>query len=1403
MKKIYMILAVFALLTLSLNAQDLKVDQFGKVVQPKAQAGKVNAPNRAATQVTVCEGTSTNYYVPFYGLYFDDNYQIDQMIYPESLLTNLVGKTITSVTFYANSNFSSNIGSGKFTFKIGTTTNQTTFSNPITRITTGMTAVATNMTMSNCISGSQLIIDFSDNPFTYQGGNLVLDYELTTLASGYNSTAFYGQNNHTSASFYSRSTSNSTNSYGVYSNSSIANFLPKVTFGAEDASPKIEVSPTTLTINDSGTNNTFTVQGSNLGSDNVGVTVPDGSGFTRTTDDQYWGFVNNNGSVSGTATIGYEGRDLSASTTVSVGNNLVSTTVAVTYRADLYIVGDFGNGWDFSTGTPMTYNSGDNTYTATVTVDANNLILFARKLGESNPWNTRYIFGPNSDGDWVLNGDSGSGAIDLYDDDPIKIVNAGTYTVTINASTGALTIEKLVLPPPENVDAVADSGNQSATVTWDAPSNLPKKSVTEGFEDTSVFPPFSTGGVTATQHTGNFGEWTLYDATNGCVVYGSKQLNYEHESEPHAWFVFAPSGATADEEYPNAVPHDSYSGAQYLESICPQSSTSAAGVSDHWLISPELSGNAQTISFFASEMTTQYGDETYEIWVSTTDNDPSSFTILGGTHNVSLDTWEEQLVELPAGTKYFAIRHTSPDIFGLLIDDVHYEGVIKPVSYNVYLDGVLAGNVLANDPLTYDFSNQAVGEHTVEISAVYPGDIESEKVADTFTIIGRTATPTITVVTNADGSKTISATGDGTVHLYVDGNEVTNPYTIPASPDGDKTYTVTATAQEEGKLVSEPAEEIVTVAEGGRTPMPVITIVEHNGYVEITATGDGTVTLTVEGQTVTSETGTGSATIIIVKSNEEQELSITATAQDGDLVESRPANEEYTVPALNTTPTNPASGLLRLHLVMVDQMKEEIPDDNSHPDRYSYILRYEPNGVGGEGTKESGTVKVDIQKADCEVHGYYSLRDIDNDKNIGRNHDQGITMDVVTADVEYDLSDTNEMLYEYLLQGADKRDPEYQKDFLTKLRQTQNFTYVEMWEGSANKGHEYNNGEHHYLDTLKTGNYAVDYRTYAPSVSTWGIQRRYYEDDGYDNTYGAPIWKTSVGKVTMDDSDLKAEKQQNNNNSVNWTTAAGPASLFILDNVVAVGLLPHTDFATVKYEPYMFRIFVESPSGKLRPYQVVPAVPGSATEGEHLDALVPDDQLTDAQKYGPISVWDGYIKYDEETGDIIGADPANGVTVGLGADQEYTTQTAYTYTKKKVDRDAGYDGEGNPLGGWDKDSNNAMFGALDAIMPTEGKISADDLKVFVRFYYVVKGMADGWVPGSRADGDAPAGNGSESVPGSPGPATSVTEIAYHGEVLETIYYNVQGMMSDKPFDGVNIVVNRYSDGATVVSKVVK
>lgn len=50
--------------------------------------------------------------------------------------------------------------------------------------------------------------------------------------------------------------------------------------------------------------------------------------------------------------------------------------------------------------------------------------------------------------------------------------------------------------------------------------------------------------------------------------------------------------------------------------------------------------------------------------------------------------------------------------------------------------------------------------------------------------------------------------------------------------------------------------------------------------------------------------------------------------------------------------------------------------------------------------------------------------------------------------------------------------------------------------------------------------------------------------------------------------------------------------------------------------------------------------------------------------------------------------------------------------------------------------------------------------------------------------------------------TGVTEISSANELGKT-YYNLQGMASDKPFSGVNIVVTRYSDGTTQSAKIVR
>ncbi|MCR5131140.1 MAG: leucine-rich repeat protein [Prevotella sp.] len=72
-----------------------------------------------------------------------------------------------------------------------------------------------------------------------------------------------------------------------------------------------------------------------------------------------------------------------------------------------------------------------------------------------------------------------------------------------------------------------------------------------------------------------------------------------------------------------------------------------------------------------------------------------------------------------------------------------------------------------------------------------------------------TETPVITYVTT-DDSCIITATGEGMVKLYANGVEVDNPYTV-ARTSQDQTITMTATAQEEGKDISDTATLLVTI----------------------------------------------------------------------------------------------------------------------------------------------------------------------------------------------------------------------------------------------------------------------------------------------------------------------------------------------------------------------------------------------------------------------------------------------------------------------------------------------------------------------------------------------------------------------------------------------------------------
>ena len=97
-------------------------------------------------------------------------------------------------------------------------------------------------------------------------------------------------------------------------------------------------------------------------------------------------------------------------------------------------------------------------------------------------------------------------------------------------------------------------------------------------------------------------------------------------------------------------------------------------------------------------------------------------------------------------------------------------------------------------------------------------NMEAKTVVITKAAMEVTDTPVITYEVT-DDEVIITVTGNGEVHVYVDGVEVENPYTIPRGEE-DVVVVVTAPAQEDGKEISETATEEITVPAKEVAPEP-------------------------------------------------------------------------------------------------------------------------------------------------------------------------------------------------------------------------------------------------------------------------------------------------------------------------------------------------------------------------------------------------------------------------------------------------------------------------------------------------------------------------------------------------------------------------------------------------------
>lgn len=336
----------------------------------------------------------------------------------------------------------------------------------------------------------------------------------------------------------------------------------------------------------------------------------------------------------------------------------------------------------------------------------------------------------------------------------------------------------ITLPPPENVAATGAAS--SGTMTWNAPSTLPMGPTTIAwdFEEEADFTAFTT--IDADGDGYNW-TWQLNTGTSNMTTHGG-------------------DGVVYSESYHNT-------GTNSGEALTP----------NNWMISPEVPLGG-TLTLWACGQDANYPAEVFGVYVCTGSyNNTTSFVQVEAdvttTGNMTQYTFD---LSQYSGQGHFAIvHHNVSDQFILDVDDIEYTYMAEqqPVSYNIYLDGQLVGNVDANT-YSYTFTN-VEGEHQCAVSAVYALG-ESAAVPATFTTVPKTATPEITYTSDGD-NVVITATGNGTVTLTVNGQTVSGEgaasITVPCGVEAT-TVTATATAQETGKLISDTQTLTVNIPAG-------------------------------------------------------------------------------------------------------------------------------------------------------------------------------------------------------------------------------------------------------------------------------------------------------------------------------------------------------------------------------------------------------------------------------------------------------------------------------------------------------------------------------------------------------------------------------------------------------------
>lgn len=180
---------------------------------------------------TVADGTTTSSYIPIYGLYMS-SWLHTQILYPAEMLGDMVGGTISEISFYTQALAFNYDWAAPMRVKMGISQSS---SIETSDYLTDSTETVYTGTLS-VVSGVMNIV--FDSAFTYTGGNLLLEFITDVKTPNYKSATFKGT---TTENYMSIRGYNATGLENIV-NQTRHKFIPKTTFtytgGVSCLSPK-------------------------------------------------------------------------------------------------------------------------------------------------------------------------------------------------------------------------------------------------------------------------------------------------------------------------------------------------------------------------------------------------------------------------------------------------------------------------------------------------------------------------------------------------------------------------------------------------------------------------------------------------------------------------------------------------------------------------------------------------------------------------------------------------------------------------------------------------------------------------------------------------------------------------------------------------------------------------------------------------------------------------------------------------------------------------------------------------------------------------------------------------------------------------------------------------------------